>query len=196
MGLLSPALMSMRLGHSCRGPPHLHLGTHMHLGPPWAAGNEELMGSAGDMRAKVSMKKLFGRRNIKKDGTEGKVRVIRRLVGGSLAVGGRNDDAWAVRAKEWGAGAPVGRQVQGAADEHRTRRGCLMTVCTLSHWCSCWCCPLSRSCSVGRRRAGAGSTTPPLTPRCGMGWEGCSQVGEPVVFWMPQRSGGVAIGAS
>lgn len=32
------------------------------------------MGAGGDIRGKVSMKKLFGRRNIKKDGTEGKVR--------------------------------------------------------------------------------------------------------------------------
>jgi hypothetical protein len=31
------------------------------------------MGSGQDIRGKVSMKKLFGRRNIKKDGTEGKV---------------------------------------------------------------------------------------------------------------------------
>lgn len=32
--------------------------------------------SAGDVRGKVSMKKLFGRRNIKKDGTEGKLTVL------------------------------------------------------------------------------------------------------------------------
>lgn len=32
------------------------------------------MGAGGDIRGKVSMKKLFGKRNIKKDGTEGKVR--------------------------------------------------------------------------------------------------------------------------
>lgn len=38
----------------------------------------------GDMRGKVSMKKLFGKRNIKKDGTEGKVRQRR----GRAGVGG------------------------------------------------------------------------------------------------------------
>lgn len=32
------------------------------------------MGEGGDIRGKVSMKTLFGKANIKKDGTEGKVR--------------------------------------------------------------------------------------------------------------------------
>lgn len=58
--------------------------TPLPLPPPltWP-GDEKLMGSGGDIRAKVSMKKLFGRRNIKKDGTEGKVcagRVCRLVV--------------------------------------------------------------------------------------------------------------------
>ena len=36
-------------------------------------GGEELATAADSIRGKVSMKTLFGRRNIKKDGTEGKV---------------------------------------------------------------------------------------------------------------------------
>lgn len=40
---------------------------------PTRPGDKKLMGSGGDIRGKVSMKDLFGRPNIKKDGTKGKV---------------------------------------------------------------------------------------------------------------------------
>ena len=57
--------------HSCTA----QLRTHPAAPPlPSPAGDPQLMGGDGqDVRGKVSMKKLFGRRNIKKDGTEGKV---------------------------------------------------------------------------------------------------------------------------
>ena len=41
---------------------------------PGGAGDEKLMGEGSDRWGKVSMKKIFGRPNIKKDGTPGKVR--------------------------------------------------------------------------------------------------------------------------
>ena len=55
------------------------------------AGNPEIMGGAGEgddaVRGKVSMKKLFGRKNLKKDGTEGKVGVSGLWVGSGLPGG-------------------------------------------------------------------------------------------------------------
>lgn len=53
---------------------------HRHGCPRSLTGDPDVMGSQGadgagaEVRGKVSMKKLFGRKNKKKDGTEGKVR--------------------------------------------------------------------------------------------------------------------------
>jgi hypothetical protein len=46
-------------------------------------GDQSLMGDGGeqDVRGKISMKELFGRRNIKKDGTEGKVSCVQEVCG-------------------------------------------------------------------------------------------------------------------
>lgn len=64
--------------------------------PARCAGDQQLMGNGSsqeDIRGKVSMKKLFGRRNIKKDGTEGKVGGAWKGVGWQ---GGRGRLAWRV----------------------------------------------------------------------------------------------------
>ena len=57
--------------------------------PTTPTGDEVLMGVGGDIRGKVSMKTLFGKANIKKDGTEGKVRGGRREEGPTRLAGQR-----------------------------------------------------------------------------------------------------------
>jgi hypothetical protein len=78
-----------------------------------SAGNAEIMGSSGEgeetVRGKISMKKLFGRKNLKKDGTEGKV-------GPPWVLGGAPRGFSLLAGRGAGSGPPAGEWLHVGSD--------------------------------------------------------------------------------